>query len=100
MRAGYRFLGWSISKEGGTLLHRGDKVEVDTINAEGNVLYAQWERIDEPTPAENKTASTKAPGALPDTGDNSPAMFFSVAATGLLVFVASTLHRRRTESQA
>ena len=100
VRAGYRFLGWSISKEGGTLLHRGDKVEVDTINAEGNVLYAQWERIDEPTPAENKTASTKAPGALPDTGDNSPAMIFSLAATGLLVFVASTLHRRRTESQA
>ena len=100
VRAGYRFLGWSISKEGGELLHRGDKVEVDTINAEGNVLYAQWERIDEPMPAENKTASTKAPGALPDTGDNSPAMIFSLAATGLLVLVASTLHRRRTEPQA
>ena len=100
VRAGYRFLGWSISKEGGELLHRGDKVEVDTINAEGNVLYAQWERIDEPMPAENKTASTKAPGILPDTGDNSPAMIFSLAATGLLVLVASTLHRRRTEPQA
>lgn len=100
VRAGYRFLGWSISKEGGELLHRGDKVEVDTINAEGNVLYAQWERIDEPMLAENKTASTKAPGALPDTGDNSPAMIFSLAATGLLVLVASTLHRRRTEPQA
>ena len=35
VRAGYRFLGWSISKDGGTLLHRGDKVEVDTINTEG-----------------------------------------------------------------
>lgn len=100
VRAGYRFLGWSISKEGGALLHRGDKVEVDTINAEGNVLYAQWERIDEPTPAENKTASTKVLGVLPDTGDNSTAMIFSLAATGLLVLVASTLHRRRTEPQA
>ncbi|OFR22377.1 hypothetical protein HMPREF2898_01200 [Atopobium sp. HMSC064B08] len=100
VRAGYRFLGWSISKEGGALLHRGDKVEVDTINAEGNVLYAQWERIDESTPAENKTASTKAPGALPDTGDNSLAMIFSLATTGLFVLVASTLHRRRTEPQA
>ena len=51
-------------------------------------------------PAENKTASTKALGILPDTGDNSPAMIFSLAATGLLVLVASTLHRRRTEPQA
>ena len=51
-REGYEFLGWSITKEiaaGGTLLTKGDKIQVDTLAEESNVIYAQWRKLKEVT---------------------------------------------------
>ena len=96
-RSGYRFLGWSTSKTGGNLLHQGDVVVADTIEAEGNVLYAQWERI--PSAESNEPATKTAKGDsnhLPDTGDHNVLLAsVSIAATGFLLLFSSALHRRR-----
>lgn len=96
-RSGYRFLGWSTSKTGGNLLHQGDVVVADTIEAEGNVLYAQWERI--PSAEPNEPAAKMAKGDsnhLPDTGDHNVLLAsVSIAATGFLLLFSSALHRRR-----
>lgn len=48
---GYYFVGWSVSKEGekDDLLQKGDVIQVDTIEQEKNILYAQWEK-EIPTP--------------------------------------------------
>lgn len=44
-REEYTFAGWTTDKEGkGELLQTGDLIQVDTINPENNVLYAQWVR--------------------------------------------------------
>ena len=51
-REGYEFLGWSITKEiaaGGALLTKGDKIQVDTLAEESNVIYAQWRKLKEVT---------------------------------------------------
>ncbi len=51
-REGYEFLGWSITKEiaaGGALLTEGDKIQVDTLAEESNVIYAQWRKLKEVT---------------------------------------------------
>ena len=51
-REGYEFLGWSITEEiaaGGTLLTKGDKIQVDTLAEESNVIYAQWRKLKEVT---------------------------------------------------
>ena len=51
-REGYEFLGWSITKEiaaGGALLTKGDKIQVDTLNEDSNVIYAQWRKLKEVT---------------------------------------------------
>ena len=96
-RSGYRFLGWSTSKTGGNLLHQGDVVVADTIEAEGNVLYAQWERI--PSTEPNEPAAKTAKGDsnhLPNTGDHNVLLASaSIAATGFLLLFSSALHRRR-----
>ena len=96
-RSGYRFLGWSTSKTGGNLLHQGDVVVADTIEAEGNVLYAQWERI--PSTEPNEPAAKTAKGDsnhLPDTGNHNVLLAsVSIAATGFLLLFSSALHRRR-----
>ncbi len=96
-RSGYRFLGWSTSKTGGNLLHQGDVVVADTIEAEGNVLYAQWESI--PSAESNEPAAKTAKGDsnhLPDTGDHNVLLAsVSIAATGFLLLFSSALHRRR-----
>ena len=96
-RSGYRFLGWSTSKTGGNLLHQGDVVVADTIEAEGNVLYAQWERI--PSTEPNEPAAKTAKGDsnhLPNTGDHNVLLAsVSIAATGFLLLFSSALHRRR-----
>lgn len=96
-RSGYRFLGWSTSKTGGNLLHQGDVVVADTIEAEGNVLYAQWERI--PSAESNEPAAKTAKGDsnhLPNTGDHNVLLAsVSIAATGFLLLFSSALHRRR-----
>ena len=96
-RSGYRFLGWSTSKTGGNLLHQGDVVVADTIEAEGNVLYAQWERIPSTEPNEPATKTTKGDSNhLPDTGDRNVLLAsVSIAATGFLLLFSSALHRRR-----
>lgn len=47
VRSGYRFLGWSTVKTPGTgetLLKKGDRVQVDTLQPENNRLYAQWQK--------------------------------------------------------
>lgn len=97
IRSGYRFLGWSTSKTGGNLLHQGDVVVADTIEAEGNVLYAQWERI--PSTEPNEPAAKTAKGDsnhLPNTGDHNVLLAsVSIAATGFLLLFSSALHRRR-----
>lgn len=96
-RSGYRFLGWSTSKTGGNLLHQGDVVVADTIEAEGNVLYAQWERI--PSTEPNEPAAKTAKGDsnhLPNTGDHNVLLAsVSIASTGFLLLFSSALHRRR-----
>ena len=96
-RSGYRFLGWSTSKTGGNWLHQGDVVVADTIEAEGNVLYAQWERI--PSTEPNEPAAKTAKGDsnhLPDTGNHNVLLAsVSIAATGFLLLFSSALHRRR-----
>ncbi len=96
-RSGYSFLGWSTSKTGGNLLHQGDVVVADTIEAEGNVLYAQWERI--PSTEPNEPAAKTAKGDsnhLPNTGDHNVLLAsVSIAATGFLLLFSSALHRRR-----
>lgn len=51
-REGYELLGWSITKEiaaGGALLTKGDKIQVDTLAEESNVIYAQWRKLKEVT---------------------------------------------------
>ena len=51
-REGYELLGWSITKEiaaGGALLTKGDKIQVDTLDEESNVIYAQWRKLKEVT---------------------------------------------------
>lgn len=48
VRDGYEFLGWCIVKEaaeGMVLLKAGDKIQVDTLQEENNVLYAQWRKL-------------------------------------------------------
>ncbi|WP_455044376.1 InlB B-repeat-containing protein [Lancefieldella rimae] len=96
-RSGYRFLGWSTSKTGGNLLHQGDVVVADTIEAEGNVLYAQWERIPSTEPNEPATKTAKGDSNhLPDTGNHNVLLAsVSIAATGFLLLFSSALHRRR-----
>ena len=96
-RSGYRFLGWSTSKTGGNLLHQGDVVVADTIEAEGNVLYAQWERIPSTEPNEPATKTAKGDSNhLPDTGDHNVLLAsVSIAATGFLLLFSLALHRRR-----
>ena len=96
-RSGYRFLGWSTSKTGGNLLHQGDVVVADTIEAEGNVLYAQWERIPSTEPNEPVTKTAKGDSNhLPDTGNHNVLLAsVSIAATGFLLLFSSALHRRR-----
>lgn len=45
-KVGYEFIGWTINEAGtGTLLKNGDKIQVDTLNPENNVLYAQWRKL-------------------------------------------------------
>ena len=45
-REGYTFVGWTTDKDGeGKLLQTGDLIQVDTINSENNVLYAQWVKV-------------------------------------------------------
>lgn len=47
VRDGYEFIGWSTSQnpeEDEALLTAGDKIQVDTLEPEKNVLYAQWKR--------------------------------------------------------
>ena len=43
---GYYFTGWSTSADGsdGVLLKSGDSIQIDTLEEEKNVLYAQWEK--------------------------------------------------------
>lgn len=44
-RDGYEFIGWSTNQDEtdeSKLIKAGDKVQVDTITPENNVLYAQW----------------------------------------------------------
>ena len=44
-RDGYEFIGWSTNQDEtdeSKLIKAGDKVQVDTITPEKNVLYAQW----------------------------------------------------------
>lgn len=96
-RSGYRFLGWSTSKTGGNLLHQGDVVVADTIEAEGNVLYAQWECIPSTEPNEPATKTAKGDSNhLPDTGDHNVLLAsVSIAATGFLLLFSLALHRRR-----
>ena len=51
-REGYEFLGWSITEEiaaGAALLTKGDKIQVDTLNEDSNVIYAQWRKLKEVT---------------------------------------------------
>lgn len=48
-RDGYYFVGWSISAEGESCLQKGDVIQVDTIEEEKNILYAQWKK-ETPTP--------------------------------------------------
>ena len=79
------------------MLHQGDVVVADTIEAEGNVLYAQWEHI--PSAESNEPAAKTAKGDsnhLPDTGDHNVLLAsVSIAATGFLLLFSSALHRRR-----
>ena len=45
-RAGYEFIGWTTDRAGiGTLLKNDDKIQVDTLNPDNNVLYAQWRKM-------------------------------------------------------
>ncbi len=45
-REGYVFIGWTTDQTGeGTLLQKGDVIQVDTLNPETNVLYAQWQKL-------------------------------------------------------
>ena len=51
-REGYEFLGWSITEEiaaGAALLTNGDKIQVDTLDENSNVIYAQWRKLKEVT---------------------------------------------------
>ena len=46
-KEGYQFVGWTKEKdpqEGAQILKAGDKIEVDTLEPENNVLYAQWKK--------------------------------------------------------
>lgn len=44
-KAGYEFIGWTTDQAGtGTLLKNDDKIQVDTLNPDNNVLYAQWRK--------------------------------------------------------
>ena len=39
-------IGWTVASDGtGTLLKNGDKIQVDTLNPESNILYAKWRRV-------------------------------------------------------
>ena len=43
VRDGYVFIGWSTSQDGSDgILKVNDEIQVDTLNPETNVLYAQW----------------------------------------------------------
>lgn len=43
---GYELIGWTVASDGtGTLLKNGDKIQVDTLNPESNILYAKWRRV-------------------------------------------------------
>ena len=43
MRDGYVFIGWSTSKDDpDDILKVNDEIQVDTLNPDTNVLYAQW----------------------------------------------------------
>ena len=47
-RSGYKFLGWSTNPNpaaGEKLLQIGSSIQVDTIDATNNVLYAQWQKL-------------------------------------------------------
>lgn len=45
-RDGYEFIGWTTDAAGTeTLLKNGNKIQVDTLNPENNVLYAQWRKL-------------------------------------------------------
>lgn len=79
------------------MLHQGDVVVADTIEAEGNVLYAQWECIPSTEPNEPATKTAKGDSNhLPDTGDHNVLLAsVSIAATGFLLLFSSALHRRR-----
>ena len=45
-KAGYEFIGWTTDQAGtGTLLKNNDKIQVDTLNPDNNVLYAQWRKM-------------------------------------------------------
>ena len=51
-REGYEFRGWSITEEiaaGAALLTKGDKIQVDTLAEDSNVIYAQWRKLKEVT---------------------------------------------------
>lgn len=50
-KAGYYFVGWSTfaESEDENYLQKGDVIQVDTIEEEKNILYAQWKR-EIPTP--------------------------------------------------
>lgn len=46
IREGYYFAGWTVDQAGeGTLLKQGDYIQVDTLNPEKNILYAQWRKL-------------------------------------------------------
>ena len=43
---GYELIGWTVASDGtGTLLKNGNKIQVDTLNPESNILYAKWRRV-------------------------------------------------------
>ncbi|MBU5479805.1 InlB B-repeat-containing protein [Blautia sp. MSJ-19] len=50
-KEGYYFAGWSTSVDGsdGVLLQKGEEIQVDTVDADTNILYAQW-KPETPTP--------------------------------------------------
>lgn len=60
-RDGYIFAGWTIAKDWNgdrsALLQAGDNIQIDSINANTNVLYAQWiEEVKESTVTKTSTS--------------------------------------------
>lgn len=45
-KPGCKFMGWTTASDGtGTLLKAGDRIQVDTLEPQTNILYAKWAQI-------------------------------------------------------